>query len=708
MREKLVRAGLLVGLLLLLTFLSVSAAAEELRPGTLPTAEKPASLFHRERSTVTLKTIYQPFKDLNRYVAESMGWEEGVRAGFEESIRSYFTAEGLLALLGFGLRAAVTLVLAFLLWKSLSPALLRARGSLEEKPGTSAWYRWGLAGARFGQDLFCWGLVALAGSLVIWFFDARQLIRVTAVSILLSIAGYRVIRSALKALLTPESSRERPIRLRDGGARHIYRYLKGIFLFAALWLPVLRFFDAINYHDDFQSLLWIVFRLVIFLQLIILIANKQLIVASIPTVGVEGRRISYWVQTLYPALVGLVVGMLGLYSLGFIRLAHFILASVVYSLAFLAGALALLRRLRRLQRAPLKEVEPEEAILPVAPDQRERVRGGFLNVCVALTWVFFALILLSVWGVDLSQIRRVATPLTSALFTVGETNISLWVLIQVALVLAVTLLVSRSLRLLLRRRVLTLTRLDIGAQHNILSILHYIIIGIGIIVALQTLGLHLTTFTVFAGVVGIGIGFGLQNIANNFISGIILLMERTIRVGDFIDVAGTLGIVDRIGARCTTVRTLDNISVLVPNSSFITERVVNWSHASPVTRLHVEVGVMYGSDTSLVEETLLAVGKAHPLVLASPPARVLFTGFKDSALGFDLLVWTAQPAEVKYIISDLNFAVDRAFREKGITIPFPQRDLHLRSAIPIPFADSVQQAPQELDVRPGPRDPADK
>ena len=135
------------------------------------------------------------------------------------------------------------------------------------------------------------------------------------------------------------------------------------------------------------------------------------------------------------------------------------------------------------------------------------------------------------------------------------------------------------------------SQLEIATQHTILSVLNYALVTIGTIIALGTVGIDLTTFTVFAGVIGVGIGFGLQNIANNFISGLILLIERPIKVGDFIDVAGTLGIVKHVGARFTIVNTLDNIAVLVPNSNFITERVINWSHGSTLTRLHAKVGV---------------------------------------------------------------------------------------------------------------------
>ena len=241
------------------------------------------------------------------------------------------------------------------------------------------------------------------------------------------------------------------------------------------------------------------------------------------------------------------------------------------------------------------------------------------------------------------MIHRIGIPLTVTLFTLGDTKVSLWVLTQVILILLVFFLISRSTRLFLSSRIMPHSQLEIATQHTILSVLNYALVTIGTIIALGTVGIDLTTFTVFAGVIGVGIGFGLQNIANNFISGLILLIERPIKVGDFIDVAGTLGIVKHVGARFTIVNTLDNIAVLVPNSNFITERVINWSHGSTLTRLHAKVGVAYGSDTELVEKALLEVGRGHSMVLANPAPHVLFTGFKDSALGFELLVWTNRP-----------------------------------------------------------------
>jgi small-conductance mechanosensitive channel len=177
----------------------------------------------------------------------------------------------------------------------------------------------------------------------------------------------------------------------------------------------------------------------------------------------------------------------------------------------------------------------------------------------------------------------------------------------------------------------------------------------------------------------VGIGFGLQNIANNFVSGLILLFERPIKPNDMVSVGDTDGKVEEIKMRATTVVTRDNVTIIVPNSQFISSEVTNWSHTDPKVRIHVPVGVAYGSDVKLVTDLLLQVAKDHPQVMNEPPPNVWFTGFGDSSLDFELLVWITEPISRQKIRSDLNYAIDAAFRQHDVTIPFPQRDLHLQS-----------------------------
>jgi small-conductance mechanosensitive channel len=222
-----------------------------------------------------------------------------------------------------------------------------------------------------------------------------------------------------------------------------------------------------------------------------------------------------------------------------------------------------------------------------------------------------------------------------------------------------------------------------GIQESISRVLHYVIVLLACFIALEHIGLDLTALAAAGAVLMVGIGFGLQNVTSNFISGLILLFERPIEVDDFVEVGGVLGRVRAVRARSTIVDTQDNVSIIVPNSNFISENVTNWSYRDPKTRIHIGVGVSYGSDVDLVREALLGVGAEHAEVLNDPKPSVQFREFGDSSLNFVLLCWIREPHRQFFIRSDLNFAIVRAFREKGIEIPFPQRDLHLRSAIPI-------------------------
>ena len=264
-------------------------------------------------------------------------------------------------------------------------------------------------------------------------------------------------------------------------------------------------------------------------------------------------------------------------------------------------------------------------------------------------------------------------------FVLGSVNISVWVVIKVALILWVFGVTAHVIDGLLRRNVYERVGIDESTQYTISAAIKYLMLLVGVFVGLSALGVDLAALTVLAGTIGIGIGFGLQEIAKNFISGIVMLIERPVKVGDYIEVGGLPGRVRQINARSTVVDTFDNISVVVPNSEFMTQQVVNWSYSDKLTRIKLPVGVAYGSDTGLVRESLLEVAGEHPGVLKRPEPYVWFEGFGESSLNFCLFVWTNEPHNRLSIKSDINFMIDNKFREKKITIPFPQRDLHLKS-----------------------------
>jgi small-conductance mechanosensitive channel len=220
---------------------------------------------------------------------------------------------------------------------------------------------------------------------------------------------------------------------------------------------------------------------------------------------------------------------------------------------------------------------------------------------------------------------------------------------------------------------------DPGVQYALSRLVHYVVLAIGGFLALDNLGVSVTALAGLGAILAVGIGFGLQNIAQNFVSGLILLLERPVKKGDFVEVGGTRGTVRAIHARATIVTTLDNVDIIVPNGEFVTEQVVNQTLVDRQVRASVEVGVAYGSDTELVRRTLERVASEHPAVLDDPPVRVQFVDFGESSLDFKLFVWIRDPLLRPVTTSDLRFAIDRAFREASIEIPFPQRDLHIRS-----------------------------
>ena len=220
-----------------------------------------------------------------------------------------------------------------------------------------------------------------------------------------------------------------------------------------------------------------------------------------------------------------------------------------------------------------------------------------------------------------------------------------------------------------------------GMQFAASKIFGYATMAVGMMVAFDTMGVRLDALIATSAVVAVGIGFGLQNIAQNFISGLILLVEQPVRKGDFVRVGDALGVVDDIGLRATRIITRDAVAIIVPNSGLVTEKVVNHSRPTSNLRVRVPVSVAYGSDTSRVREILLAVTAATADALASPAPEVRFDAFGLSSLDFALLLWIADPRADLKIASDLRFAIDAAFREAKIEMPFPQTDVHVRSGL---------------------------
>jgi small-conductance mechanosensitive channel len=281
------------------------------------------------------------------------------------------------------------------------------------------------------------------------------------------------------------------------------------------------------------------------------------------------------------------------------------------------------------------------------------------------------------------------------LFEINQTEITPSSLVLFLIILFVFYLVSRFLNRGVLRKILVKTQIDQGLQYTMIRIVHYIIMGIGALVAFQFIGIDLSGLAVIFGLLSVGIGFGLQNITSNFISGLILLFERPIKVGDRVTVGETEGEVMAINMRSTTILSLNNIAIIVPNSEFVSSRVTNWSHGDPKIRLDIRVGVSYGSDLETVIKSLQEVADEHPGVLKAPEPDVLLDGFGDSSWNMRLRVWISNPKRHYVIRSEINCAIVRKFREYGVEIPFPQRDLHLRSPLPVPLGRGRLEGQEE-------------
>ena len=263
------------------------------------------------------------------------------------------------------------------------------------------------------------------------------------------------------------------------------------------------------------------------------------------------------------------------------------------------------------------------------------------------------------------------------IFQLGGNPITLEHILLFTIALLVTRYLARSSRRVLREHVLA--KVDPAPRFVVIRVVQYAIWTVGLLIALELLGIDLTALTVVAGALGVGIGFGLQSVVSNFVSGLVLLLEQPIRINDRVTVENVEGNVADIHFRSTTIVTNDNISIIVPNSQFINQTVINWSHGDPTIRIHVPVGVAYGSDVELVTKTLYEIAGADQGVLSQPAPEVRFTEFGDSSLNFELLVWSDDPPRHLQLKSRLNYAIDAAFRRHNIQIPFPQRDLHVKS-----------------------------
>ncbi|MGH7787266.1 MAG: mechanosensitive ion channel family protein, partial [Candidatus Binatia bacterium] len=304
----------------------------------------------------------------------------------------------------------------------------------------------------------------------------------------------------------------------------------------------------------------------------------------------------------------------------------------------------------------------------------ERAIGRALDLALVAFWI---LMTLQVFEVQAPVAAALQSALGASLY-IGDLNVPIGRIFNFAAVVVGAWIISRVVVFALEEDVYPRLQLPRGVPYALSSLIRYGLLLLGFFLALGTVGLDLTKVTILVSAFGLGIGFGLQQIVNNFVSGLILLFERPVQVGDSVQLADLIGEVTRIGIRSSTIRTLEGAEVVVPNSSVLEEKVTNWTLSDRKRRVDLSVGVTYGTDAARMIALLVDVARGIPAVVDDPPPEAFFIGFGDSSLDFQIRVWTVQPKWAR-LRSDLAVAVQRALADAGIEVPFPQRDLHIRS-----------------------------
>lgn len=362
---------------------------------------------------------------------------------------------------------------------------------------------------------------------------------------------------------------------------------------------------------------------------------------------------------------------------GFANLADRLFRASAWSIFLVLTGWILLRFLAKgIDRLmELSWMRESKVVAIVGPFLRKRI---LVILAVGICLLLF-LRILPVWGIY-SSWAEAWERLVKADLSIGRVSLNVGLVILAALTVYLAFSLSRIVNTVLHAEVFPRKEVDPGARHAMGRLLHYFLVVVGFLMALSLLGVQLESFLVLGGALGVGIGFGLQHVANNFISGLILLFERPIKVGDTVVVEKEWGKVKRIGLRSTVIETFDRSELIVPNSQLVSSTVVNWTLSNPMARIRIKVGVAYGTDLEKALRLLVEAARKNPRVLEDPSPTALMMGFGESSMDLELHAWVGDIKERLVAQSEICKEIQKLFKENGIEIPYPQRDIHLRSS----------------------------
>ncbi|SEQ83278.1 DUF3772 domain-containing protein [Thalassovita taeanensis] len=487
--------------------------------------------------------------------------------------------------------------------------------------------------------------------------------------------------------LFPDGSLPTPFSVAPEHRAEVRRYATALAVFVVL-ADVARQLSVVgNFSPSTDAVIG--FPLVLLTGLV-LFRTGQFLLAQIDlgaTPATEDLNYRYRLARLVAraAVVVAVVGPL-LWAVGYRNASEALIYPSVTTLAVLGMVVVLQRLVSDLYALVTGRDQAEpEALLPVL-------------VSFALTLAAVPFLAL-VWGARVTDLTEIWSRFREG-FSVGDTRISPTDFLMFAVVFGIGYMMTRLIQGALRTSILPKTKIDPGGQNAIVSGLGYVGIFVSGLVSITSAGIDLSSIAIVAGALSVGIGFGLQNIVSNFVSGIILLIERPVSEGDWIEVGGTMGYVRDISVRSTRIETFDRSDVIIPNSDLISGTVTNYTHGNTLGRVIVPVGVAYGTDTRKVEALLREIGEAHPMALANPAPQIYFRAFGADSLDFEIRVILRDVNWSLTVKSDLNHEIAKRFAEEGIEIPFAQRDVWLRNPEVLRGAPTAapQAAPEADDI----------
>ncbi len=546
--------------------------------------------------------------------------------------------------------------------------------------------------------------VAVAGL----FVPACGIPQAAALVVLGFVVAASLSEALIHALFLPGRPRQRLLRCSNVVAAHYRRWAMALWVATVLLVPVPVVLWALDWGYGIRGVLENAYKIVALVIVLLFGVRRHLVlhVAGRPE-QIRHRWIFATLSTAYWLLwLGLAV-LLALEVAGYGALATYVNLGVIETVATVGVALLVARYVAdlaaRRQRRPVSS-EAEETAPPPAPTDEEERRGGqALGVGLAVglfRWCVAAgalLLILRVWGITNVEIKAaLAYPVVAANAAEGRPATTVGHALLAILAVVIAWSVSRMLRAFLSARVYPVYGgIDRGARAAVNTVLHYFLVLLGLYFALFALHVPLGALTVVLGTLGLGIGLGLQPLFTNFISGLMILFERHVRIGDLITVGGELGEVTGVSIRSTRIKTADGIELVIPNSDLITHNVVNWTLGDTRLRGHVSVGVGYGTDPELVRKLLLDLVGRHSLVLRYPSPEVWFTAFGDNSLEFEIVAWFSDAGTRWRFMTSVRYDITRVFREHGIEIPFPQRTLSTPDGAPLSVRVVRESTPPE-------------